>query len=198
MCFAGFLSTIALSCFIFYAVYLNTTSDLAHFWYFLGGGALAGIFVGLLLAWAIKVGAAILAGWGGLCLALILNESILYRFGAEWLFWTSIVIIMVACAVAAFFIFDVAVVMATVTLGAYAMVRGVSAYAGHYYNEVTMAEMLKDGLLDDIDPYYWIYVGGFVVAMLLGSLVQCKRLNRIKREKEAKKHPYMKAKAGQK
>ena len=198
VCFAGFLSTIALSCFIFYAVYLNTTSDLADFWYFLGGGALAGIFVGLLLAWAIKIGASILAGWGGLCLALILNETILYRFGAEWLFWTSIVIIMVACAVAAFFIFDVAVVMASVTLGAYAMVRGVSAYAGHYYNEVTMAEMLKDGLLDEIDPYYWIYVGGFVVAMLLGSLVQCKRLNRIKAKKEAQQHPYMKAKSGQK
>jgi hypothetical protein len=198
VCFSGFLSTIALSCFIFYAVYLNTTSDLADFWYFLGGGAVAGILVGLLLAWAIKVGAAILAGWGGLCLALILNETVLYRFGAEWLFWTSIVIIMIACAVAAFFIFDVAIVMASVTLGAYAMVRGVSAYAGHYYNEATMAKMLKDGLLDDIDPWYWAYVGGFALMMLLGALVQCRRLNRIKAEKEAKQHPYSKARAASK
>ena len=177
---------------------MNTTSDLADFWYFLGGGAVAGILIGLLLAWAIKVGAAILAGWGGLCLALILNETVLYRFGAEWLFWTSIVIIMVACAVAAFFIFDVAIVMASVTLGAYAMVRGVSAYAGHYYNEATMAKMLKDGLLDDIDPWYWAYVGGFALMMLLGALVQCRRLNRIKAEKEAKQHPYSKARAASK
>ena len=177
---------------------MNTTSDLADFWYFLGGGALAGIFVGLLLAWALKIGAAILAGWGGLCLALILNETILYRFGAEWLFWTSIVVIMVACAVAAYFIFDIAIVMASVVLGSYAMVRGVSAYAGHYYNEATMAKMLKDGLLDDIDPYYWAYVGGFALAVLLGTLVQCRRLNKLKAEKEAKQHPYSKARAASK
>ena len=142
ICFAGFLSTIALSCFIFYAVYLDNSSDLADFWYFLAGGAVVGILIGLLLAWAVKVGAAILAGWGGFCLALILNETLFYRAGQPWLFWTSIVIIVVACAVLAFFIFDTAVILATVTLGSYAMVRGVAAYAGHYYNEATMAKML--------------------------------------------------------
>ena len=198
ICFAGFLSTIALSCFIFYAVYLDNTSDLADFWYFLGGGALVGILIGLLLAWAVKVGAAILAGWGGFCLALILNETLFYRAGQPWLFWVSIVIIVIACAVLAFFIFDTAVILATVTLGSYAMVRGVAAYAGHYYNEATMAKMLQEGLLDDIDPWYWAYVGGFFLMMLIGSCVQFKRLKRIRAKEEAQKHPYMKAKDGKK
>jgi len=184
ICFAGFLSTIVLSCLIFYAVYLDNTSDLADFWYFLGGGALVGILVGLVLAWAVKVGAAILAGWGGFCLALILNETLFYRAGVEWLFWVSIVVIVIACAVAAFFIFDMAVILATVTLGSYCLVRGVAAYAGHYYNEATMAKMLSEGLLDDIDPWYWAYVGGFVLMMLLGSCIQLKRLKRIKQKEE--------------
>ena len=131
-----------LSCLIFYAVYLDSTADLADFWYFLGGGAVVGVLIGLLLAWAVKIGAAILAGWGGLCLALILNETLFYRAGQEWLFWTSIVVIMIACAVAAFFIFDYAVIFSSVVVGSYCMVRGVSAYAGHYYNEATMAKML--------------------------------------------------------
>jgi len=81
ICFTGFLTTVAVVCFIFYAVYLNSTADLADFWYFLAGGAVGGIIIGLLLAWAVKVGAAILAGWGGFCLALILNETIFYRAG---------------------------------------------------------------------------------------------------------------------
>ena len=81
ICFTGFLTTVAVVCFIFYAVYLNSTADLADFWYFLAGGAIGGIIIGLLLAWAVKVGAAILAGWGGFCLALILNETIFYRAG---------------------------------------------------------------------------------------------------------------------
>lgn len=70
------------------------------------------------------------------------------------------------------------------------MMRGVSAYAGHYYNEATMAKMLQDGLLDEIDPYYWAYIGGFALAVLIGCCVQFNRLKRIKAEAEAKRHPY--------
>ena len=54
ICFSGFLSTILLSCLIFYAVYLDSTADLADFWYFLGGDAVVGVLVGLLLAWAVN------------------------------------------------------------------------------------------------------------------------------------------------
>ena len=79
ICFSGFLTSVAITCFIFYAVYLNNTSDLADFWYFLAGGVVVGTIVGLLLAWVVKIGAALLAGWGGVVLALILNESIFYR-----------------------------------------------------------------------------------------------------------------------
>lgn len=194
ICFAGFLSTIAVSCFIFYAVYLNDTSNLADFWYFLGGGAIAGILVGLLLAYVVKVGAAVLAGWGGFCAALILNETLFYRAGLPWLYWTSIVVIVIVSAVAAFFIFDHAVILATVTLGSYCLVRGVACYAGHYYNEATMAKMVQDGLLDDIDPWYWAYVGGFAIMMLGGCCVQYNRLKRVKAKEEAQRHPYSKKK----
>lgn len=190
ICFAGFLTTLAVSCLIFYSVYLKDESDLADFWYFLGGGALAGIFVGLLACWLSRLGAAILAGWGGLCGGLILNETLLFRAEMEWLFWTSIVLCTLSAAILAFFIMDEVVIVSTVLLGSYSLVRGVSAYAGHYYNEVTMAKMAKEGLLDDIDPWYWAYVAGFFVMLVVGLLIQCKSLKKERAEKEAKKHPY--------
>merc|ERR1712096_293610 len=84
VCFAGFISTVALSCFIYYTVYLEDTSDLAEFWYFLGGGAHAGIAVGILLACCVRVGAAVLAGWGGVCGGLILYEAVIYRAEMVW------------------------------------------------------------------------------------------------------------------
>jgi len=77
--FAGFISSILLSFLLFYTVYLDKTSQIEDFWFFLGGGALVGIAVGLLLACFTKLGAAVLAGWGGFCAGLILNESIFFR-----------------------------------------------------------------------------------------------------------------------
>lgn len=77
-------------------------------------------------------------------------------------------------------------ITSTVLLGAYLLVRGVACYAGHYYNEVTMAKMAADGLLDDIDPWYWMYVGGFFVAVAGGMLVQCNTWKKDK-AKEARK-----------
>jgi hypothetical protein len=129
----------------------------------MGGGAVIGVIVGVLLAKCVKVGAAILAGWGGFALGLILNEAVMWHLEYSWVFWTTNVVCMVVCAALTFKVFDHAMIFTTSALGAYAMVRGVSCYAGHYYNEFTIVELLKSGAISDIDPYYWGYVGGFVV-----------------------------------
>jgi len=171
ICFAGFLTTILVSCFIFYAVYLEKESQLADFWYFLGGGAFAGIFVGLLVAWAYKVGAAVLAGWGGVCGGLVLYEAILFRAEVEWLFWVTVVVCAIGAAAVTFWFLDEAVIISSVLLGSYSIIRGVACYAGHYYNEVTMAKMAADGLLDEIDHWFWAYVGGYFVLVALGMYI---------------------------
>ena len=138
---AGLLTTVFVSCFIYYSVYLNTESDASDFWWFLGGGALAGIFVGLLLAWQYKLGAAILAGWGGATGGLILYSSVIYRAEMEWLFWTTVILCAVCAALVACILLDEVVIITTALLGSYALVRGIACFCGHYYNEFTMAKM---------------------------------------------------------
>ena len=130
------------------------------------------------------------AGWGGLCAGLILTEAVLYLAEAEWLFWTTVVLCTVGAAVLAWFFMDQVVIISTVTLGAYAIVRGVACYAGHYYNEVTMAKMAKEGLLDDVDEWYWMYVGGFALTVAVGIYVQCRTFKKEKAKAEQKKHPF--------
>jgi hypothetical protein len=171
VCFAGFLTVTGLSCLLFYTIFLTDINKTSAFWYFLGGGALAGIIIGLLLAKFVRFGAAVLAGWGGFCAGLILNEMVLYRFELSWLFWTSNVVCIIVAAVLAFVVFEHAVILSSACLGAYSICRGVSCYAGHYYNEFTIINLLKSGAIDQIDPYYWAYVGGFVVFIIVGSIV---------------------------
>jgi hypothetical protein len=73
-----------------------------------------------------------------------------------------------------------AIIFATVILGSYAMVRGISCYAGHYYNEFVITKMISDGLY--IDPMYWCYPAGFVVMCVIGTLVQYRSKRKEDRE----------------
>jgi hypothetical protein len=146
ICFITFLSCIVVSLFIFYACYLEAIEITPVFWYFLGGGVAAGLIVGILMAKFVKVGAAILGGWGGFALGLILNESLLWHFELSWLFWTANIACIVVAAVLTYKIFEPAIIVATSVVGSYFLVRGVSCYLGHYYNEFTIINELKAGL----------------------------------------------------
>lgn len=184
----GLLSSCVLSLLFCYAVYSSSADDLkSTFWYFLGGGAVAGLLVGYLLARFVKVGAAVLAGWGGFCLGIVINEAFLSKFELVWLFWVSTVVCAIVAAGLTFKIFDHTVILATAFMGSYFMIRGVSCYAGHYYNEFTMVKLLQAGAFTEIDPFYWIYVGAFVVFVGLGAFVQFRQ-----RPKGKPTHPYHK------
>ena len=148
ICIAGFLSCTCVALLIFYAWHVSSIDELATFYYWMAGGAVAGILVGLLLARYVKVGAAILGGWGGFVVGLILNEAFMYQFEYVWVFWTTNVVAILVCALLTFKIFDHAMILSTSVLGAYGLARGVSCYAGHYYNEFTIIKLLKAGAID--------------------------------------------------
>jgi hypothetical protein len=185
ICIAGFLSCTIVSLLIFYAVYANSIDELQTFYIWMGAGAAAGIVVGLLLAKYVKVGAAILGGWGGFAVGLILNEAFMWQFEYVWVFWATNVAAILVCAGLTFKVFDHAIIFSTSVLGAYGLARGVSCYLGHYYNEFTVIELLKSGAIDSIDPYYWGYVGGFVAVSAIGAWYQFKM-----RPKPKSAHPY--------
>ena len=182
---AGFLACCAASMLIFYAAYANSVDELEAFYIWLGVGAGVGLIVGYLLQKVLKVGAAFVAGWGGLALGLILNEAVMWHFEYVWVFWTTNIVCMIVAAVLAFKYFEHIFIYSSSIMGSYFLIRGVSVYAGHYYNEFTVIKLLKAGLYDEIDPYYWGYVGGFVAIALIGAWYQFRNLKPAKPA-----HPY--------
>ena len=181
-----------MACFLFYTIYFSSLDDISQFWYFLGGGVLVGIILGCILARPkmVKVGSSILAGWGGYCVGLILVETIFAWTLQDWLFWVVTIGCAVAAGVLAFIFLDMIVLVSTVVLGSYATMRGVSCYGGHYYNEFTMAKMIKDGLLEEIDPLYWAYIGLFFALVLIGGCVQYRALKKERNDKARSEHLY--------
>mmetsp|Transcript_44060 Transcript_44060/g.59731 ORF Transcript_44060/g.59731 Transcript_44060/m.59731 type:complete len:137 (+) Transcript_44060:765-1175(+) len=131
----GILTTVAAVALLFYTTFLSQDTEEWVFWTTLGGAIVGGIIVGYLLAKFIKVGAAILAGWGGFTCGLLLNEAVLYRFESEVLFWISCSVCALIAAFISFKFFEHAIIISTAIIGSYLLIRGISFYAGHYYNE---------------------------------------------------------------
>lgn len=167
----GILTTVAGVALLFYTTFLSQDTQEWVFWVVLACAILGGLIVGYLLARFIKVGAAILAGWGGFTCGLLLNEAVLYRVESEVLFWCTCSILALIAAFLSYKFFEHAIIISTAILGSYFLIRGISFYAGHYYNEFQIAQLAKEGLIDQIDPWFWAYVGGFFVWGLLSLCI---------------------------
>lgn len=75
-------------------------------------------------------------------LGLMINEAFLYTFEEVWVFWTANVVCALIAAAFTFKQFENIMIFSTCTLGSYCFVRGVSCYAGHYYNEFVVIKLL--------------------------------------------------------
>ncbi len=75
---------------------------------------------------------------------------------------------MVVCAFFSLKFLYYVMISSIAILASYAIVRGFSCYAGHYYYEFTIINLFKSGAIDKVDPYYWGYVGGFVLFIVAG------------------------------
>lgn len=142
VCFAGFLTSVFVCCFLYYTIFLTAEPDMTTFWIFFGIGLAGGIIVGLLLGYFVKVGAAFLAGWGGFCGGLMLNEAVFSWTQQNWLFWVICVGCAIAAAILAFIFYDPVVITSSVVLGSYAVIIGINCYAGGYINPFTMADII--------------------------------------------------------
>lgn len=169
VCMVGLLTCVVASCLAFYLIFFKSPADLKTFWFFLAGGIIVGIGVGILLFKYPKIGASFAAGWGGIVLGIFLNTLLLAQLQQTWSIYVAAALGAAVCVFLAFKFFDPVIIVSTAVLGAYAITRGVSFYVGHYENEFTIVNLIKAGLFNTIDPLYWIYPAAFILLSLAGG-----------------------------
>lgn len=157
--------------FIFTLAFTRDSSETIE-WVVFGVCCLVGIFIGLLLAYLSRLGTAVLTAWGGVCLALMLYTSFVYKIdnSSQVVYWVFLVLMGIVFGLLGYFLYNHAVILSTSIIGSYMVIRGISMYAGHFPNEQIILERIKYGQLADFDNYFWIYLGGFAV-LSLGCII---------------------------
>jgi len=174
LCFLGVIISAFVIIYIFYSTFLKRDTELWIVWVVLGGAVLVGLLLGFILQKYSKVGAFALAGWGGFTLGLILYNTFAYKIvgGSAAGYWCFIIGCALVMGILGYFLHDHIIIQCTALFGSFLAVYGVGLVAGHYPNPFTIQEMIKNGVLDNIDPLYYAYLGGNLVLYIAGCVVQ--------------------------
>ena len=172
--------------FIFYSTFLKTDTETWVAWAVLGGSIVVGLLLGFLFQKFAKVGAMVLAGWGGFTLGLLLYNTFMYKVigGSLAGYWAWQVGISLVCAGLALCLYDHVLIQATALFGSFIFVYGIGIVAGRYPNPFTIQRLIEAGQLDDIDPIFYAYLGGNLVLWALGLFVQYRHKKRNPKKTE--------------
>lgn len=160
--------------FLCYTTFLDDNTASWVGWTVLGVSIVLGLLGGWLMMKLEKPAAAILAGWGGFMIGMLLNESILFLASKVWLFWTVNVVCALIGAVLGFLLFEYSVCFGTAFIGSYLTMRGISLMAGGFPNIYLIVKSLENGDIDSFDWAFYGYFAGIIIMCIGCSIVQYK------------------------
>ena len=132
------------------------------------------IFVGWFVRKARRIGGTVAAAAGGFFGGFMLYNLV---FAAWWNNVACLLILSIGLAIVAGFVawrFDkVIIVYLTAGIGAYALVRGISVFAGNFPNEITTYQQISNDTFE-ITNYFYIYLASVVVTFIAGVFTQWK------------------------
>lgn len=190
ICLVGTIGTVIVLSLLFFSMFFNRDTKNYIGWLVFAGSLLIGCVVGLILAKLSRIGVDILSGWGGFCLGLILYNAFMYKIDNidSLVFWIFNITLGLLCGFAGLFLFHHALIISTSVFGSYALMRGISFYAGGFPDEMELYNYLKYNVISEIDPRFYGYMAGFFVNSLICIILQYKLWNKDKNELH--KHPY--------
>lgn len=189
----GIMLTVSIVCLIFYSSFLSSSTEPWTFWVVLSCSIIGGIAVGFVLFKCQKLGAACIAGWGGFLGGVVINTTFLFTTKQQWLFWVVAIGCALAAAAMAFCAYIPTVITVTSFTGAYMFIRGISLFWPESYpNEFNLAKDIKNGSIEHIEYWFYLYLGFMLVFTVLGTTVQCKHYKAEVEEKgeDGIHHPY--------
>ena len=120
---AGILLGVGLVWLISYTTFLKNDTKQWVFWLVLGISLLIGILLGYLFYKLSRIGAFIIAGWGGYSLGLLLYNAFLYKVNSQAFFWCFTIGCGVVAGLLALCFFEHILILATSLAGSYLAIR---------------------------------------------------------------------------
>lgn len=159
---------------LFYTTFLKDTTEVWVGWTVLVCSILIGLVAGFFMMKLERVGAALIAGWGGFLIGVMLNEMVLYMAESPAVFWCVSIACAITAAVLSFFFYEHVLINMTAFGGAYMLIRGISFYAGGFPNEFTLADQLKAGDTSAFTNWFYLYMVCILIVAVVCSIVQYK------------------------
>lgn len=91
---------------------------------------------------------------------------------SQALFWVVIAGSGLLLGVISCFVYVQAAIISTAFVGAYMMIRGVSVFLGHFPNELTLIDQIKEGVLPKTEWQLWVYLIFIVIIFVVGGYLQ--------------------------
>lgn len=164
------LVVMGLLLFIFYSTFLQTNTEAWVGWLVFAVSVVLGLVAGVLSVKLQDFAGAILAGWGGFLLGVLINETVLWLAGSAALFWIINVVMALIFAALGYKFTKEAEVLATSFIGSYMMMKGVGIMAGGFPNIYAIINLIEAGAWDSIDPVFYAYLAG-VLILFIGTSI---------------------------
>jgi len=122
-----------------------------------------------------RIGITVLAGASGFFLGFLLYSLVFIQWLEHQAVLISLVVILTAVGAYLGWRFDkLIIVYVTAFLGSYALIRGVSVFAGKFPNEVALYGQLSSGTFEGLGGAFYGYLAGIVITGIIGVVVQTK------------------------
>ncbi len=163
------------------------------FWFVLAIAIIVGLVLGYFVAkYKDKFFGIIMGALLGYIIGQILYNLALNRININQTALQIIVYVLCigVCIALSILLFNIVTIFATALIGAYAVIRGISIFAGGFPNETTIADLVKNDETEQLKNLLtWIvylYLGGLVILFVIGLVVQIKIFAADKEEEKNK------------
>ncbi len=140
---SGVISCITVCIMIYFNIFINNSTTTV--WIVLGVGLILGVILSWFLVKITNLFFMILGGYLGYTLGIFLYNLFLNFIHADpkVIFWVTILGSIVLGAVLSLWLVKHILIISTSVCGAYAVIRGVSLYIGHFPNESVILDLIQ-------------------------------------------------------
>jgi len=173
----GVWMAVSLIMLLFYSTFLKSNTKAWVGWVVLASALLLGCILGWLMVKIARLGAFIVAGWGGYAVGLLLYNAFAYKMNSNAGFWGFTLGTALLFGILALCFFDHILILATSIFGSFLTVYGLGLVCGRYTNPFTVATLIENGQIDHIDPVFYAYMAGNLVLCAMGVVFQYRHKN---------------------